>query len=238
MVGFHLLRDAETDLLGHLRSSRCHPLFRSLHPFGLARIFFREFPWLRRTDDRDRWDQANGGNVRKPTHGNLEHYVTMAAFYIRHNAGIGLQCFGFGPLIIPSLFTLGYNAVQLGAVFGYMARPDVDAGDNFFHFVTAHGPFELTAIALYRWRRPSIGSSARTTCASDRSSFRIRIHRSKPPSDYCLRRAFHPGSFHGRLHFPFSLAICLQGHMGHLVLWGHAVLLRAAWVSAILSPIG
>ena len=29
-----------------------------------------------------------------------------------------------------------------------MARPNVRAGDNFFEFVTAHGVFELTAIAL------------------------------------------------------------------------------------------
>jgi uncharacterized membrane protein SpoIIM required for sporulation len=38
----------------------------------------------------------------------------------------------------------------LGAVFGFMARPDTDAGarQNFFNFVTAHGPFELTAIVL------------------------------------------------------------------------------------------
>jgi uncharacterized membrane protein SpoIIM required for sporulation len=41
-----------------------------------------------------------------------------------------------------------FNAITLGASFGYMARPDVAAGDNFFHFVTAHGPFELTAIVL------------------------------------------------------------------------------------------
>jgi uncharacterized membrane protein SpoIIM required for sporulation len=29
-----------------------------------------------------------------------------------------------------------------------MARPEVPEGANFFHFVTAHGPFELTAIVL------------------------------------------------------------------------------------------
>jgi uncharacterized membrane protein SpoIIM required for sporulation len=38
--------------------------------------------------------------------------------------------------------------LQIGAAFGYMARPDVEEGKNFFHFVTAHGPFELTAIVL------------------------------------------------------------------------------------------
>lgn len=72
----------------------------------------------------------------------------MAAFYINHNASIGLRCFAGGLLIIPGLCETLYNAAFLGAAFGYMARPDVPAGANFFHFVTAHGPFELTAIVL------------------------------------------------------------------------------------------
>ena len=84
----------------------------------------------------------------EPIEGSLDHYVTMAAFYIRHNTGIGLVCFGVGILILPCLFKLAYNAVALGTSFGYMAREGVDGSDNFFHFVTAHGPFELTAIVL------------------------------------------------------------------------------------------
>lgn len=84
----------------------------------------------------------------QPLAGSLDHYVQMSGFYIQHNTGIGLRCFASGVLIIPCLFNLSYNAVVLGTVFGYMARPDVVGGDNFFHFVTAHGPFELTAIAL------------------------------------------------------------------------------------------
>jgi uncharacterized membrane protein SpoIIM required for sporulation len=84
----------------------------------------------------------------KPLPGNLAHYLMAAAMYIKHNTSIGLQCFGLGPLILPTLSTLGFNAVYLGAVFGYMARADVESGTNFFQFVTAHGPFELTAIVL------------------------------------------------------------------------------------------
>jgi uncharacterized membrane protein SpoIIM required for sporulation len=72
----------------------------------------------------------------------------MAAFYISHNTGIGLKCFVGGLLIVPGLFITIFNAGFLGACFGYMARPDVAAGRNFFEFVTAHGPFELTAIVL------------------------------------------------------------------------------------------
>ena len=49
---------------------------------------------------------------------------------------------------MPGLWEVLSNALVLGAVFGYMARPDMPAGANFFNFVTAHGPFELTAIAL------------------------------------------------------------------------------------------
>ncbi len=81
-------------------------------------------------------------------HGSFDHYVTMAGYYIMHNTGIGLKCFAYGVLIIPCLFEVAYNGAVLGAMFGYMARPDIEASNNFFHFVTAHGPFELTAIAL------------------------------------------------------------------------------------------
>lgn len=72
----------------------------------------------------------------------------MAGFYIHHNTGIGLKCFALGLAVIPGIFICVYNAAVLGASFGYMARPDVPEGVNFFHFVTAHGPYELTAIVL------------------------------------------------------------------------------------------
>lgn len=78
----------------------------------------------------------------------LDSNAMMVAFYINHNTGIGLKCFAFGPLVIPGLFITGYNACSLGATFGYMARSTTDGGDNFLEFVTAHGAFELTAIAL------------------------------------------------------------------------------------------
>lgn len=88
------------------------------------------------------------GMYDQPIQGSLDHYVFMAAYYIMHNTGIGLQCFALGILIIPCLYKLAFNAIFLGTVFGYMARPESAGGDNFMHFVTAHGPFELTAIAL------------------------------------------------------------------------------------------
>ncbi|MCA9189027.1 MAG: stage II sporulation protein M, partial [Planctomycetales bacterium] len=83
-----------------------------------------------------------------PVDGSLEDNQAMAGFYIQHNTGIGLQCFAHGLLVIPGLLVNIYNAVVLGASFGYMWRPEVSQGANFFEFVTAHGPFELTAIVL------------------------------------------------------------------------------------------
>lgn len=77
-----------------------------------------------------------------------EMNVFMAGFYTNHNTGIGLQCFAWGLLVVPGLLVTMFNAISLGAAFGYMARPDVPQGENFMHFVTAHGPFELTAIVL------------------------------------------------------------------------------------------
>jgi len=72
----------------------------------------------------------------------------MAGFYINHNTEIGLIAFVTGILIVPGIVTTLFNSAFLGAIFGYMARPDVPMTDNFFEFVTAHGPFELTAIVL------------------------------------------------------------------------------------------
>ena len=84
----------------------------------------------------------------------------MTGFYIFNNAGIGLSCFVSMLLLIPGLVTLSFNAVYLGAVFGYMFRPDLgDAGINFKTFVTAHGPLELTAIVLSAGAGLKIGLS-------------------------------------------------------------------------------
>lgn len=77
--------------------------------------------------------------------------VGMAAFYVQHNGGIGLQCFALGALFaFPGLYILAFNAATLGVSFGYMSsgavEPEVAA--RFAEFTTAHGPFELTAIVL------------------------------------------------------------------------------------------
>ncbi|NLF69605.1 MAG: stage II sporulation protein M [Candidatus Anammoximicrobium sp.] len=88
-------------------------------------------------------------NFQNPVDGrDPEAGLMMAGFYIQHNTGIGLKCFAGGLAVIPGVIVTSFNAAFLGAAFGYMARPDVVQGQNFFQFVTAHGPFELTAIVL------------------------------------------------------------------------------------------
>lgn len=73
--------------------------------------------------------------------------VDRVGFYIQHNVGIALNCFALGLLfMVPGLLTLVFNSVLLGTVFGYMST--TAQSPNFFEFVTAHGPFELTGIVL------------------------------------------------------------------------------------------
>lgn len=71
----------------------------------------------------------------------------MTGFYINHNAAIGLKCFAYGLTFgIMTLYELSFQALVLGTMFGHMATTPMAA--NFYEFVTAHGPFELTAIVL------------------------------------------------------------------------------------------
>lgn len=121
------------------------------------------------------------GSFSRPLAGNFTQYMFMSGFYIRHNTSIGLQCFALGPLILPSICALGYNGVVLGASFGYMARGEVEQGDVFFQFVTAHGVFELTAIALSAAAGLRLGVGLFATAGLRRSeSFRLNAERALP----------------------------------------------------------
>jgi uncharacterized membrane protein SpoIIM required for sporulation len=120
-------------------------------------------------------------NFDRPLEGNFDQYVMMSGFYIKHNTSIGLQCFALGPLVLPSLCALGYNGVVLGASFGYMTRSDVEQGDVFFQFVTAHGVFELTAIALSAAAGLRLGVGLFATGGLNRlDSFRLNAERALP----------------------------------------------------------
>lgn len=71
----------------------------------------------------------------------------MTGFYVFNNAGIGLRCFAGGILCgVGSLLVLAFNGLFLGTVFGHMLVSPQAA--NFTEFVTAHAPFELTAVVL------------------------------------------------------------------------------------------
>lgn len=73
--------------------------------------------------------------------------MAMAGFYVRNNVGIAFQCFASGIFFgIGSIFFLLFNGVLIGAVIGFVGTSSV--GPNLLAFIVAHGPFELTAIAL------------------------------------------------------------------------------------------
>jgi uncharacterized membrane protein SpoIIM required for sporulation len=73
--------------------------------------------------------------------------AAMAGFYVFNNAGIGLRCFAWGLTFgLGTIYLLVQNGLILGTSFGHMLTSPY-AG-NFSTFVTAHGPFELTAVVF------------------------------------------------------------------------------------------
>ena len=106
--------------------------------------------------------------------------AAWAGFYIGHNATIGLRCFAFGLLAgIGGLYETVFNASTLGAEFGYMVRSAHAA--NFLHFVTAHGPFELTAIVLMAAAGMRLGFSMIDTGGRSRADAVYRAARRSVP---------------------------------------------------------
>lgn len=84
-----------------------------------------------------------------PNRRTAEQGGVMYGFYVNNNVGITLACFASGIFAgIGSLLWLAANGVFLGFCFGYMTTVDASTKLHFFEFVTAHGPFELTGIAL------------------------------------------------------------------------------------------
>ena len=106
--------------------------------------------------------------------------AVMSGFYIYHNAGIGLSCYAWGLVFgLGSLGVLASNAIQLGAIFGHMAT--VPQAGHFFTFVTAHGPFELTAIVFAGAAGLRLGSGLIVTHGQSRlASLRREASRSLP----------------------------------------------------------
>ncbi|HMO13609.1 MAG TPA: stage II sporulation protein M [Pirellulaceae bacterium] len=135
-------------------------------------------------------EQVLGTSTMLQMENDFRAYVTrswgqnflMAGFYIWNNAGIGLRCFATGILIVPGFFLFAVNAVQIGASFGYMFRPELGiAGANFKDFVTVHGPFEITAIILSFGAGLRLGVSWLTTREWSRMSALILAGRRALP---------------------------------------------------------
>ncbi len=104
----------------------------------------------------------------------------MGGFYVIHNAGIGLRCFAAGLVLgVGGLLITVYNALQLGAMFGYMFT--TESRGNFIEFVTAHGPFELTAIVFSAAAGMRLGFSQIDTKGLTRmASLRAALHEATP----------------------------------------------------------
>ncbi len=120
-------------------------------------------------------------NFSKPIDGrDFESSSFMGGFYVYNNASIGLQCFAAGLLLgVGGLLITVSNALQLGTVFGYMFT--TTSRDNFVEFVTAHGPFELTAIVLSAGAGMRLGFSIVATDGLSRmASLRRAVERAMP----------------------------------------------------------
>jgi uncharacterized membrane protein SpoIIM required for sporulation len=105
----------------------------------------------------------------------------MFGFYVQHNTGIGLRCFAYGLVFgVGGLFVTLSNALSLGAVFGHMLTSDYR--DNFAEFVTAHGPFELTAIVLSAAAGMKLGFSLIATDGATRLVSLRRTARTAMPT--------------------------------------------------------
>ena len=73
--------------------------------------------------------------------------VAGTSFYIYNNVSIDLLVFGFGVLGgVGSLLLTLFNAVYLGCIIGFVLNSP--SGGNLLNFITAHAPFELTAIGI------------------------------------------------------------------------------------------
>jgi uncharacterized membrane protein SpoIIM required for sporulation len=104
----------------------------------------------------------------------------MGGFYVFNNASIGLQCFTAGLLLgVGGIFVTVSNALQLGAVFGFIFT--TPSRGNFIEFVTAHGPFELTAIVLSAGAGMRLGFAIVDTGGLSRlASLRKAVDRTMP----------------------------------------------------------
>ena len=132
-------------------------------------------------------------------HAEGDQRAFMSGFYVLNNATIGLRCFAFGLLAgIGGLYETVYNAATLGD-FGYIARSP--SAGNFFPSVTAHGPFELTAIVLMAAAGMRLGFSLIDTRGRSRADALRRVAKRSVPVIAGRRGPLYLGSRDRGLHF-------------------------------------
>jgi uncharacterized membrane protein SpoIIM required for sporulation len=77
----------------------------------------------------------------------LDTDAAMTGFYVMNNVGIAFRCFATGVLFgLGPIFYLLFNGLVIGVVVGHLARTGY--GENIFSFVSAHSPWELSAIVI------------------------------------------------------------------------------------------
>lgn len=92
------------------------------------------------------YDPANHHPGRSPERA-ADTDFAMFGFYVMNNVGVAFRAFAGGLLVgAGSLFLLAYNGLVIGAAAGHLTR--LGYGVTFWPFVSGHGPFELTAIAV------------------------------------------------------------------------------------------
>jgi uncharacterized membrane protein SpoIIM required for sporulation len=118
--------------------------------FGVASYFLARFvpEFAAEAIPKEMRESMEQSYAQPPDRGGFGVDTAAAGGYVFHNAGIGIQCFASGIILcgFGGMFAVIFNACFLGAVFGYMDT--TSAAGNFNNFVTAHAPFELTAIVL------------------------------------------------------------------------------------------
>jgi uncharacterized membrane protein SpoIIM required for sporulation len=139
---------------------------------------------------------------------NAQFSAFMQGFYSQHNATIGLRCFAYGLIFgVGGLVELTINALQLGAIFGFMSS--VSQWGVFSNFVTAHGPFELSAVVLAGAAGMRLGFSIINTKGMSRGqSLRRAGHEAAPTMGLMVALFFLAAPIEGFLSpspLPYSI---------------------------------
>ena len=175
-----------------------------------------QFPGYAEMMAGDQALQQAEASFEDPLDAGFGHYVTMSGFYIQHNTGIGLRCFAWGILIIPCLYVLASNAIQLSAVFGYMARSETSSGDHFFEFVTA---WSFRAHSDSTCSGGGVTDGSGTICYrrinaigfGERECFPRRAHYVR------LGNAIRVSCFYRGISIALACSLRHQGHVGDLL---------------------